>query len=154
MAFLCKAWNFFGMQEFKWNIIEAIIDATVEAIISFQLDVQFRITHLTLPFGIGKTTALAILAGKQKPNLGRFDSPPDWQEAYATYVPTRSCIGLAAKNWIRNSERILATNAETEKPGWILFFCTLSCVCLFPPAGSPMNKRIPKSTFFGFQAGS
>lgn len=23
---------------------------------------------------------MKILAGKQKPNLGRFDDPPDWQE--------------------------------------------------------------------------
>uniref|UniRef100_A0A2H1WUW8 SFRICE_009150 n=1 Tax=Spodoptera frugiperda TaxID=7108 RepID=A0A2H1WUW8_SPOFR len=30
--------------------------------------------------GIGKSTALKILAGKQKPNLGRFADPPDWQE--------------------------------------------------------------------------
>lgn len=30
--------------------------------------------------GIGKSTALKILAGKMKPNLGRFDSPPDWAE--------------------------------------------------------------------------
>lgn len=30
--------------------------------------------------GIGKSTALKILSGKLKPNLGRFDSPPDWKE--------------------------------------------------------------------------
>jgi len=30
--------------------------------------------------GIGKSTALKILAGKLKPNLGRYDSPPEWQE--------------------------------------------------------------------------
>lgn len=30
--------------------------------------------------GIGKSTALKILAGKQKPNLGRYNNPPDWQE--------------------------------------------------------------------------
>ncbi|KAF7328652.1 Rnase l inhibitor-type atp binding cassette protein [Mycena sanguinolenta] len=30
--------------------------------------------------GIGKSTALKILAGKLKPNLGRYDDPPDWQE--------------------------------------------------------------------------
>ncbi|KAK9316701.1 P-loop containing nucleoside triphosphate hydrolase protein [Lipomyces starkeyi] len=30
--------------------------------------------------GIGKSTALKILAGKLKPNLGRFESPPDWEE--------------------------------------------------------------------------
>jgi len=30
--------------------------------------------------GIGKSTALKILAGKLKPNLGRYASPPDWTE--------------------------------------------------------------------------
>ncbi|KAH9998583.1 P-loop containing nucleoside triphosphate hydrolase protein, partial [Russula vinacea] len=30
--------------------------------------------------GIGKSTALKILAGKLKPNLGRYEDPPDWQE--------------------------------------------------------------------------
>ncbi|KAF7308309.1 RNAse L inhibitor-type ATP-binding cassette protein [Mycena chlorophos] len=30
--------------------------------------------------GIGKSTALKILAGKLKPNLGRYDDPPDWQD--------------------------------------------------------------------------
>ena len=30
--------------------------------------------------GIGKSTALKILAGKMKPNLGKFENPPDWQD--------------------------------------------------------------------------
>lgn len=30
--------------------------------------------------GIGKSTALKILSGKLKPNLGQWDSPPDWAE--------------------------------------------------------------------------
>eukprot|EP00743_Colponemidia_sp_Colp-15_P000937 GILK01001035.1.p1 GENE.GILK01001035.1~~GILK01001035.1.p1 ORF type:complete len:603 (+),score=113.20 GILK01001035.1:50-1858(+) len=30
--------------------------------------------------GIGKSTALKVLAGKLKPNLGKFESPPDWSE--------------------------------------------------------------------------
>jgi len=30
--------------------------------------------------GIGKSTALSILAGKLKPNLGRFTNPPDWSD--------------------------------------------------------------------------
>mmetsp|Transcript_98014 Transcript_98014/g.280416 ORF Transcript_98014/g.280416 Transcript_98014/m.280416 type:complete len:644 (-) Transcript_98014:166-2097(-) len=30
--------------------------------------------------GIGKSTALKILAGKLKPNLGQFENPPDWNE--------------------------------------------------------------------------
>ncbi|KHJ77199.1 ABC transporter, ATP-binding protein [Oesophagostomum dentatum] len=28
--------------------------------------------------GIGKSTALKVLAGKLKPNLGKYDAPPDW----------------------------------------------------------------------------
>jgi len=35
--------------------------------------------------GIGKSTALKILAGKQKPNLGRFNDPPDWTEILAHF---------------------------------------------------------------------
>jgi len=30
--------------------------------------------------GIGKTTALHILSGEVKPNLGRYENPPDWPE--------------------------------------------------------------------------
>jgi ATP-binding cassette, sub-family E, member 1 len=30
--------------------------------------------------GIGKSTALKIMAGKLKPNLGKFDSPPTWED--------------------------------------------------------------------------
>ena len=30
--------------------------------------------------GIVKSTALKILSGKQKPNLGRFDDPPNWKD--------------------------------------------------------------------------
>eukprot|EP00735_Rhodelphis_limneticus_P000521 TRINITY_DN108_c0_g1::TRINITY_DN108_c0_g1_i1::g.14353::m.14353 TRINITY_DN108_c0_g1::TRINITY_DN108_c0_g1_i1::g.14353 ORF type:complete len:606 (+),score=200.19,sp/Q8LPJ4/AB2E_ARATH/77.48/0.0,ABC_tran/PF00005.22/6.9e-17,ABC_tran/PF00005.22/9.3e-14,RLI/PF04068.10/2.8e-14,AAA_21/PF13304.1/0.0011,AAA_21/PF13304.1/0.0047,AAA_21/PF13304.1/0.094,SMC_N/PF02463.14/0.0027,SMC_N/PF02463.14/7.7,SMC_N/PF02463.14/0.0011,Fer4/PF00037.22/1.1e+03,Fer4/PF00037.22/2.6e-08,AAA_15/PF13175.1/0.17,AAA_15/PF13175.1/6.6, len=35
--------------------------------------------------GIGKSTALKVLAGKQKPNLGKFDNPPDWQDILAHF---------------------------------------------------------------------
>ncbi|XP_071768629.2 ATP-binding cassette sub-family E member 1 [Centroberyx gerrardi] len=35
--------------------------------------------------GIGKSTALKILAGKQKPNLGEYAAPPDWQEILAYF---------------------------------------------------------------------
>jgi len=30
--------------------------------------------------GIGKSTALKVLAGKLKPNLGRYDAPPNWDD--------------------------------------------------------------------------
>ncbi len=35
--------------------------------------------------GTGKSTALKILSGKQKPNLGRFANPPDWEEILANF---------------------------------------------------------------------
>lgn len=35
--------------------------------------------------GIGKSTALKILAGKVKPNLGEFDEPPEWQQILAHF---------------------------------------------------------------------
>jgi len=37
------------------------------------------------PNAVGKTTALKILAGEIKPNLGRFDDPPDWDEIIRFY---------------------------------------------------------------------
>ncbi|KAJ2758159.1 Fe-S cluster-binding ribosome biosynthesis protein, partial [Coemansia nantahalensis] len=30
--------------------------------------------------GTGKSTALKVLSGRLKPNLGRFDDPPDWED--------------------------------------------------------------------------
>jgi ATP-binding cassette subfamily E protein 1 len=30
--------------------------------------------------GIGKSTALQILAGKMKPNLGQYEKPPEWEQ--------------------------------------------------------------------------
>lgn len=30
--------------------------------------------------GIGKSTALRVLSGNMKPNLGNFENPPDWKE--------------------------------------------------------------------------
>lgn len=35
--------------------------------------------------GIGKSTALKILAGKLKPNLGHYESPPDWEAILAYF---------------------------------------------------------------------
>lgn len=35
--------------------------------------------------GIGKSTALKILGGKLKPNLGRYSDPPEWDEIITNY---------------------------------------------------------------------
>jgi ATP-binding cassette subfamily E protein 1 len=37
-----------------------------------------RVTGLLGPNGIGKSTAVKVLAGEFPPNLGRYDDPPDW----------------------------------------------------------------------------
>ena len=37
------------------------------------------------PNGVGKTTAVQMLAGELKPNLGRIDDPPDWDEVILEY---------------------------------------------------------------------
>ena len=38
--------------------------------------------------GIGKTTALKILSGKEKPNLGNYSKPPDWNQIIKHYKGT------------------------------------------------------------------
>ena len=35
--------------------------------------------------GIGKTTTLKVFSGDIKPNLGKYDNPPDWQEIIQYY---------------------------------------------------------------------
>jgi len=46
--------------------------------------------------GIGKSTALKILSGKLKPNLGRYDNPPDWEEILKYFrgseLQSKTCI--------------------------------------------------------------
>ncbi|MFW9957386.1 MAG: ribosome biogenesis/translation initiation ATPase RLI [Candidatus Odinarchaeota archaeon] len=37
------------------------------------------------PNGVGKTTAVRILAGELQPNLGQVESPPDWEEIIRAY---------------------------------------------------------------------
>ncbi|CAG5097984.1 Oidioi.mRNA.OKI2018_I69.XSR.g15318.t1.cds [Oikopleura dioica] len=61
--------------------------------------------------GIGKSTALKILQSKLKPNLGRFDDPPDWQEIL-TYFR-----GSELQNYFT---RILEDNIECKmKPQFV-----------------------------------
>ncbi len=39
-----------------------------------------KIVGLVGPNGVGKTTSISILSGKLKPNLGKVDQEPDWEE--------------------------------------------------------------------------
>ncbi|MDG7012262.1 MAG: 4Fe-4S binding protein, partial [Nitrososphaerota archaeon] len=38
--------------------------------------------------GIGKSTAIRLLSGTEKPNLGRYQDPPDWEEIVRHYRGT------------------------------------------------------------------
>ncbi|MFB6166336.1 MAG: ribosome biogenesis/translation initiation ATPase RLI [Haloarculaceae archaeon] len=47
-----------------------------------------QVTGILGPNGIGKTTAVRILAGEMMPNLGEFDRDPDWETILARYRGT------------------------------------------------------------------
>jgi ATP-binding cassette subfamily E protein 1 len=47
-----------------------------------------QVTGILGPNGIGKTTAVRILADEMMPNLGRFDTDPDWEAVLEEYRGT------------------------------------------------------------------
>jgi ATP-binding cassette subfamily E protein 1 len=44
-----------------------------------------KVLGLIGPNGVGKTTALRILAGEIRPNLGNYEEPPEWSEVIREY---------------------------------------------------------------------
>lgn len=78
--------------------------------------------------GIGKSTALKVLAGKQKPNLGRYDDPPDWEEIlkyfrgselqnYFTKVLEDDIKAIIKPQYVDNIPRALAKSPVKEVEG-------------------------------------
>lgn len=76
--------------------------------------------------GIGKSTALKILAGKQKPNLGRYDDPPEWAEILKTFrgselqnfftkVLEDNIKALIKPQYVDNIPRALKTKATVKQ---------------------------------------
>ncbi|KAK1890386.1 ATP-binding cassette sub-family E member 1 [Dissostichus eleginoides] len=93
--------------------------------------------------GIGKSTALKILAGKQKPNLGRFDNPPDWQEIltyfrgselqnYFTKILEDDLRAIVKPQYVDQIPKTVKTLYLLFPPGlvlccdWLVFLC---CCC-------------------------
>lgn len=78
--------------------------------------------------GIGKSTALKILAGKQKPNLGRYDNPPDWEDIlkyfrgselqnYFTKVLEDDIHAIIKPQYVDNIPRALAKSSVKTVDG-------------------------------------
>lgn len=63
--------------------------------------------------GIGKSTALKILSGKLKPNLGRYDNPPDWEDVIKYFRGSE----LQSKSFSQLiHEHDLLTSTQTTSP--------------------------------------
>lgn len=80
--------------------------------------------------GIGKSTALKILAGKLKPNLGKFDHPPDWEDIlkhfrgselqnYFTKVLEDNLVAVIKPQYVDHIPRALPRN-NTKNVGQLL----------------------------------
>lgn len=74
--------------------------------------------------GIGKSTALKILAGKLKPNLGQHSNPPDWEEIlryfrgselqnYFTKVLEDSLKAIVKPQYVDHIPRIIQGSVKT-----------------------------------------
>jgi translation initiation factor RLI1 len=70
--------------------------------------------------GIGKSTALKILAGKLKPNLGRFSSPPDWEEILGYFRGSELQVGGRKACGGAHLDRVseAGCDADTWVGGW------------------------------------
>ena len=59
--------------------------------------------------GIGKTTTLKVFSGEIKPNLGKFDGPPDWPEIIQYYR------GSSLQDYFQNmSEKKLKVSSKPQ----------------------------------------
>ncbi len=68
-----------------------------------------QVTGILGPNGIGKTTAVRILAGELEPNLGRHDDPPDWDDVLEAYRGTELQDYIAA---VRDGEITVARKPQ------------------------------------------
>ncbi|KAJ3045431.1 Fe-S cluster-binding ribosome biosynthesis protein [Rhizophlyctis rosea] len=97
--------------------------------------------------GIGKSTALKILAGKLKPNLGRFEDPPDWEDIlkyfrgselqnYFTKILEDNLKAIIKPQYVDNIPRaiegqvdqILTAKLEKDNKEWLIEQLDLSDV--------------------------
>lgn len=63
-------------------------DENAFALYGLPVPKEGRVTGLLGPNGIGKSTAVKLLAGELQPNLGEYDDPPGWSEIIDSYRGT------------------------------------------------------------------
>ncbi len=68
-----------------------------------------QVTGILGPNGIGKTTAVRILAGELEPNLGRYGDPPGWDAVLEAYRGTELQDYVAA---VRDDELTVARKPQ------------------------------------------
>jgi len=97
---------------FKAIHIENLADELEEEVVHQYGENGFRLFRLPVPIegkvigilgenGIGKTTAINILAGKLKPNLGRWNDEPSWDEIIEYWHGSRLANYF---RWLANGE--------------------------------------------------
>lgn len=71
------------------------------------------------PNGIGKSTALRILSGAERPNLGNYESPPDWETVIAHYRGTelQAHFRKLSKNEIRTATKPQYVDVLSDRQG-------------------------------------
>jgi ATP-binding cassette subfamily E protein 1 len=71
------------------------------------------------PNGIGKSTALKILAGQERPNLGRYEDPPAWEEIIRHWRGTelQGHFQRLSRGEIRTSIKPQYVDALGDRPG-------------------------------------
>lgn len=100
--------------------------------------------------GIGKSTALKILSGKLKPNLGRYDNPPDWEEILKYFrgselQSTYYAFFCGGRKWILTTHRLLYQGARRQLEG-----CREASVC----GPDPQSRQRSGQECQGFDQGS
>ena len=68
-----------------------------------------KVTGILGPNGIGKTTAVHILAGELEPNLGRYDESPSWDDILDAYRGTELQDYIAA---VRDADLTVARKPQ------------------------------------------
>lgn len=86
-------------------------DENAFALYGLPVPKEGRVTGLLGPNGIGKSTAVKLLAGELQPNLGAYDDPPGWGEIIDTYR------GTELQNYVEELER--GTLSIARKPQYV-----------------------------------